>query len=137
MRDKGEEGSENPQNLRDVIYGWSLTGNSAEPRPFPVMVKRAHDTIMGWNRSEYACATKDLSRKGLFYQQVCLECLDPLPLSTNLCLLSFIALSQHYHHADFTQSEKYDTIGQKNLDWRGQTLVQLDYCLCYSMVKIV
>ena len=25
MRDKGGRGSEKPQNLRDVIYGWSLT----------------------------------------------------------------------------------------------------------------
>ena len=24
MRDKGGEGSKNPKNLRDVIYGWSL-----------------------------------------------------------------------------------------------------------------
>ena len=24
MRDKGGRGSEKPQNLRDVIYGWSL-----------------------------------------------------------------------------------------------------------------
>ena len=25
MRDKGGRGSEKPQNLRDVIYGWSLS----------------------------------------------------------------------------------------------------------------
>ena len=32
MRDKGGRGSEKPQNLRDVIYGWSLSAFSDRRR---------------------------------------------------------------------------------------------------------
>ena len=38
MRDKGGRGSKNPQNLRDVIYGWSPTARGILVLKFPLRI---------------------------------------------------------------------------------------------------